>query len=132
MMKWKAFVLAGYIGLSGCSSIIYIGQTPEDNKTAAETGLVAVDNLIVRGDEQRRRGQLDIASATLERAVRLAPRSPDVYVALSRVKLDAGQYSAAVQFAQKALSLFPSKVSWKQERARTEAQWVINEANKKR
>jgi len=118
--------------MSGCSSIIYIGQTPEENKTAAETGLVAVDNLIVRGDEQRRRGQLDIASATLERAVRLAPRSPDVYVALSRVKFDAGQYSAAVQFAQKALSLFPSTLNWKQERVRAEAQWVISEANKKR
>ena len=117
--------------MSGCTiNILEPGaSTPE--AASAETGMVAVDNLIVKGDQQRRNGELDAASATLGRALRLAPRAPEVYVALARVKLDAGQYGSAKQFAQKALSLFPSQSTWKTDRARSEAQWVLKEATQR-
>lgn len=117
--------------MSGCTISILEPGASRAESTAAETGMVAVDNLIVKGDQQRRNGKLAAASATLERALRLAPRSPDVYVALARVKLDAGHYGPAKQFAQKALSLFPSQSTWKTERARSEAQWVLKEASQR-
>ncbi|OUS30232.1 hypothetical protein A9Q99_07095 [Gammaproteobacteria bacterium 45_16_T64] len=128
----RASVVIASLWLAGCDTLILVGPANQHGQTAADTGLVAVDNLILKGDQLRRGGRLSEAAATLERALRLAPRSPDVYVALSRVKLDAGQYGAAKQFAQKALSLFPENTTWKADRAKSEAKWVISEVAKHR
>lgn len=117
--------------ITSCSSMVEIAPSSTGQGTAAKTGTVAVDKLMIKGDQQRRKGQLAAASATLERALRLSPRSPAVYVALARVKLDAGLLASAKQFAQKALSLLPSQSSWKLDRVRAEAQWVIGESEKR-
>ncbi|PCJ42345.1 MAG: hypothetical protein COA99_08290 [Moraxellaceae bacterium] len=127
----RGFVIVVSLLMAGCSTTsIFDSLSTERERQGIETGLVAVDKLIVKGDQQRRDGKLAEASATLGRALRLAPRSPEVYVALARVKLDAGQYASAKQFAQKAMTLLPAQSHWKIDRTRSEAQWVINEVAK--
>jgi len=52
-----------------------------------------------------RRGDLDEAIATLERAIRLSPRDPELWLARADLSLAAGDAAAAVQFARKGLAL---------------------------
>ena len=57
-------------------------------------------------------GDPDAAVAYVERAIRLNPRSADLWLQLARLQLANEDPEAAVQFAQKAISLAGDRVDW--------------------
>ena len=67
----------------------------------------AVLDLLEQADQQASDGNNDGAMATLERALRIAPREPEVYYQMGRLRLDMGEASEAEQLALKAVDLAP-------------------------
>ena len=61
--------------------------------------------LLEQAENQHQRGQNQGALSSLERAQRIAPRDPIVYLQLSRLRLDMKDYPRAEQLARKGLSL---------------------------
>ena len=64
-------------------------------------------DLLEQADQQASDGNNDGAMATLERALRIAPREPEVYYQMGRLRLDMGEASEAEQLALKAVDLAP-------------------------
>ena len=60
--------------------------------------------LLTTAREQEGRGDLSSASASLERAMRIAPREPQVLYRLAQVRLSQGDAAQAEQLAQRGLS----------------------------
>lgn len=54
---------------------------------------------------QRAAGSLPTAKASLERALRLDPNNPEIWVELGEIELQTGNTSQAATMARKALSL---------------------------
>lgn len=67
----------------------------------------AVLDLLEQADQQVSDGNNDGALATLERALRIAPREPEVYYQMGRLRLDMGDPKQAEQLALKAVDLAP-------------------------
>jgi tetratricopeptide (TPR) repeat protein len=65
----------------------------------------AVVSLIERAQQQQRNGDNQAAVASLERAIRIAPRYPEGYVRLGELRYKEGRYSSARSLGRKALSL---------------------------
>lgn len=87
-------------------------QTIEIAKIEPPTsGPVAIDpavlELLATADDQKMAGNNAGAAATLERALRLAPRETEVYYQYARLKLDTGDAAGAEQLAMKAVDLAP-------------------------
>lgn len=61
--------------------------------------------LLEKAEEQQRQGQAQQALVSLERAQRIAPREPIVYLQLSQVYRSLDDKAAATQMARKGLSL---------------------------
>ncbi len=61
--------------------------------------------LLDRAEQQQRGGNNQQAIASLERAQRIAPREPLVYLQLARLRKDMNDYPRAEQLARKGLSL---------------------------
>jgi tetratricopeptide (TPR) repeat protein len=61
--------------------------------------------LMEQADQHETQGQFDAALAQLERAQRIAPRDPLVYLQLSRLRLRMGELDRAEQLARRGLSL---------------------------
>ena len=77
---------------------------PADRAGTQSMGAASA-SLLLAGSEQRRAGDLGQASMTLERALRIEPRQPALWLELARVRLDEGNYAQAEQLARKAGSL---------------------------
>lgn len=67
----------------------------------------AVLDLLEQADQQASDGNNQGALATLERALRIAPREPEVYYQMGRLRLDMGEPKQAEQLALKAVDLAP-------------------------
>lgn len=84
-------------------------STATKQKTAAvdsvATAPVAVTKLIEQADQQLSVGNQQAAVSALERAIRIAPRFPDSYFHLAKIRFEQGRYDLAKSFAQKSLSL---------------------------
>lgn len=65
----------------------------------------AVIALLGTAGEQTRSGKLDGAAASLERALRIEPRNPEIWHRLAAVRLQQGQYDQAISLATKSSSL---------------------------
>jgi tetratricopeptide (TPR) repeat protein len=70
----------------------------------------AVLDLLEQADLQASQGNRESAVATLERALRIAPREPEVYYQMARVRLDMGEAREAEQLALKAVDLAPDAI----------------------
>lgn len=70
----------------------------------------AVLDLLEQADLQASEGNRESAVATLERALRIAPREPEVYYQMARVRLDMGEAREAEQLALKAVDLAPDAI----------------------
>jgi tetratricopeptide (TPR) repeat protein len=99
-------------------------------QASLQSGVAAIDKLIEKGDQQRRQGQLQAAADTLERAMRLAPQVPAVYVALAQVQLDLQEFRRAEQLAQRALSQLAGVEHDAARRQKAEAWMLIAKARK--
>lgn len=75
-------------------------RAPEPNSAAA--ALLRDANVALAQNDLAR------AASTAERAQRVAPRDPSVYLTLSRIRCTQGSYGQCEQLARKALSLQPS------------------------
>lgn len=65
----------------------------------------AVQVLLARSDDQLRDGELAGAAASLERAIRIAPREPELWYRLALVRERQGQYGQAEDLASKSNAL---------------------------
>lgn len=92
------------------------------------TAVPAAKALLDKARLARKRGLLAEADALLERAMRLAPSEPNLYLETAEVRLAQGNYSAAAQFAQKSLSLLGSRDAISSRDQRAQAWRVISEA----
>lgn len=91
------------------------------------TGLPAADALLREGRSLHQRGQYANAANDFERAIRMAPRSPALYLALAKTRLALQDYGSAIQMANRALTLLPGD-GWGVSDARADAWNVIAEA----
>lgn len=72
----------------------------------ADAGMSAAGSaLLVQSRNERRAGDYARAAATLERALRVEPTAPAVWLELARVRMLEGNYVQAEQLARKAQSL---------------------------
>lgn len=69
----------------------------------------AVSKLLQQAEVQQQSGSntgnYNAAIATLERAIRIAPRYPESYYRLAKIRFQQGSYAQALSLAQKAISL---------------------------
>jgi len=65
----------------------------------------AVTALLARAEQQQRNGNNSAAAVSLERAIRIAPRYPESYYLLGKLRFAQGSYNQAQALAQKAISL---------------------------
>lgn len=61
--------------------------------------------LLAQAENARRAGELPVALSRAERAQRIAPDAPEVYLVLARLNLEAGSPRRAEQLARKAAQL---------------------------
>ncbi len=95
-----------------------------ESESSLLTGVPAADNLLQQGESARRRGEYEVAVNHLERGIRMAPRSPSLYLALAKTRLAMGQYGSAAQMAQRAVSLLPAAPRGAEQTAKAEA-WIV-------
>ncbi len=68
------------------------------------SGNKAVIALLDRAQTDNDAGQREAAGASLERALRIEPRNPWLWLALAQVRLAQGQYAQAITLARKSNS----------------------------
>lgn len=73
--------------------------------SAGEGMSPAGESLLQQARDQRESGEPGEASMTLERAIRIEPDQPALWLELARVHLDQGNSGQAEQLARKAASL---------------------------
>ena len=83
--------------------------------------------LLVQSRNERRAGDYARAAATLERALRVEPTAPAVWLELARVRMLEGNYVQAEQLARKAQTLAADNES-----VARQSQDVISEALRNR
>lgn len=96
-------VLTGF--LAACAT----GQDPapiEDasGSAAAPSTNNAVIALLDNAGQQHDAGKLESAAATIERALRIEPKNPQLWHRLALVRLEQGQYNLAANLAAKSSS----------------------------
>lgn len=116
-VAWRALgaltVTAALLG--GCAAPAWRPSAPAPNPTPTPTPAApperptplspAARSLIVQARTLERRGDLDGASATLDRALRIEPYSPQLWIALGRLRLIENDAHQAENCARKALAL---------------------------
>ena len=85
----------------------------------------ATQSLVTQARAQADRGDLDGAVGTLDRAIRIEPRNPLLWIEFAKLRLEAKDAKQAEGYARKALSLATGD-----RRAQAEANKVIAEALK--
>jgi tetratricopeptide (TPR) repeat protein len=61
--------------------------------------------LVTQAQTQRRKGDLPGASVTLDRALRIEPNNPLLWIEMGRLRMDQRNYAQAENMARKALSM---------------------------
>jgi len=113
------FVPAWLLLLAGCAGVPTqpsTTPTPPGSQQPAEGAIIAPvpkaamsDNraviaLLDRAQADNESGQREAAGASLERALRIEPRNPWLWLELARVRLVQGQYAQAITLARKSNS----------------------------
>jgi len=83
-----------------------IKPTESINNTVKRSA--AVDSLLSLAEQQESNANLQGATRTLERAIRISPRNPEVYLRLAELNYRQGKNAQAESFAEKALSFNPN------------------------
>lgn len=82
------------------AEVAIIGPVPK----SAMSGNKAVIALLDRAQTDNESGQREAAGASLERALRIEPRNPWLWLELAQVRLAQGQYAQAITLAGKSNS----------------------------
>lgn len=86
-------------------------ETPKQKKTAPTTTrrrsalLPSSIQLLSEAEKSMRNGNISVASTKAERALRISPRAPEVYIKLAEVRVKQQRLSQAEQMLKKAVSL---------------------------
>lgn len=115
-------------GLQGTSEPAPDTQTPEESSTEPEsqtaddrpppsrsTGQNATLALVQQSQRAEAAGSLTEAIAYAERAIRINPRAPDLWLRLAQLELTNGQPQSTIQYANKALSLIETRADWQRQ-----------------
>ena len=112
-MTIRMLTLLAMLAAAGCATTAP-GTSPDTgaatpSPTDRRNGLgPAGEALLIQGENERRAGDYPAAAATLERALRIAPGAPALWLELARVRLLEGDFAQAEQLARKAGSLAPA------------------------
>ena len=99
------------------------GAIIEPVPKSAMSGNRAVIVLLDRAQTDNESGQREAAGASLERALRIEPRNPWLWLELAQVRLAQGQYAQAITLARKSNSF-----AGRQSRVQAENWQVIGQA----
>ena len=81
-------------------------QIPKERpRTPPATLSPASRALVGQAQEQRTRGDLPGATVSLERALRIEPNNPLLWIEMGRLRMDQGNYPQAENMGRKALSM---------------------------
>lgn len=92
--------------VSGSAEQVGIDETGAGSNVSPTMSL-AGRALLEQGRGQRLAGEYVQASATLERALRVEPQQPAIWLELGELRFEEGNLPQAEQMARKALSLSP-------------------------
>ncbi|TEW48295.1 tetratricopeptide repeat protein [Psychromonas algicola] len=82
---------------------------PTDGIDNTVKGNSALGSLLTLAELQENKGNLQGATRLLERAIRISPRNPEIYLRLAELSYRQGKNGQAQSFAEKALSLNPNQ-----------------------
>ncbi len=121
MMRLAALVLAS-LAAAGCTSLSLApppsapapapapaeprrGEAPAPAPRAGSNASAASRSLLAQSRSQRAAGDSAQAAASLERALRIDPNNPELWLELGDLHLDAGNTAQAEMMARRALTL---------------------------
>lgn len=118
-MRVAALVVIAAGLLSGCAGALgpatpAPSSSPEGSGGAGRVPSVidslspASEALLEQSRRQRRAGEYAQASASVERAIRIEPDHPTVWLELGQLRFEQGDYPQAEQMGRKSLSLAPA------------------------
>ena len=101
---------SGRTGSSSNSSSEDLPYRKQESTSAQEVQVLnpAVQSLLNQARKQKALGQLDLASSTVERALRISPSTPQLHYFLAKLKFSQNQVHNALQLALKGQSLLGS------------------------
>lgn len=88
---------------------------PEVPPPAPAPGSAATATLLERSRQQAAAGHLPLATASLERALRINPRDPALWIEMGRLKLQQGDYAQAESMARRAATVAGGDQRWRGE-----------------
>ena len=94
----RSIVAVSVVLAAGCASTPGPAPSPEPNTKA-------VSSLVESARADASAGRLDSAAASMERAIRLAPRNARLWQELARVRLQQGDFAQAENVALRSNSL---------------------------
>jgi len=97
--SWTGYAVAAAMVLAGCASPV------ERPASTPDSSQKAVSSLIESAHADAAAGRLANATASMERAIRLAPRNPRLWQELARLRLQQGEFDQAEQVALRSNSL---------------------------
>src|SRR5262249_27777932 len=99
-MHWgpRSIVIVSVVLAAGCASTPGSAPSPDSNAKA-------VSSLVESARADASAGRLDSAAASMERAIRLAPRNARLWQELARVRLQQGEFAQAEHVALRSNSL---------------------------
>ena len=123
----RASILTFVLGLSACATTTYDPIVRESTVPGAEvtTDGVIIDTsvatlaLLEDSRTAEARGDHQAAINYLERAIRIEPRDPELWVKLADQQVRSGNPDAAIQQAHKAIALAGTRVDWQR------AAWLV-------
>ncbi len=99
--------------IAGCSNIPLPADSDQDAPVASASILPVADskelpavilNLMTLADQQYFDNRVDDAIATLERAIRIRPRYPEIWSRMAYIYIQQGKLDQAFQYAQRSNS----------------------------
>ena len=99
-------VVAATVLVAGCASAP--GPTPG---SSSDSSAKAVSSLVQSARADASAGRLDSAAASMERAIRLAPRNARLWQELARLRLQQGEFVQAEHVALRSNSLIRGDAS---------------------
>ena len=107
----SAVVVTPYLGAGGAPAATPLPETESVQAFESAPPSTAVMALLDTAGQQSRAGKLDTAAATLERALRLEPRNPELWTRLAEVRIQQGEYEQAASLAAKSNNLAGSNAA---------------------
>jgi predicted Zn-dependent protease len=121
MIRWGIIAL---LGLTGCTSfgpvpgapspttgspeagnVTGVSRNAEESQDAGSASANAATLMLTEAKNQRAAGALPAAESTIERALRIEPNDPWLWIELGEIKLQSGDLQQAQATARKALTL---------------------------